>query len=161
MRQIVESSGDIVSLSATIIVSTFAHPRAPEVEPQYGESPRVKRLRNSKYNLVMKRAAEEWMGMADERHATRIITRDSPKERFEAPGGSIDEESAMKDVAHAREYGSVTKDGPVRKSAVQPSAAPSRIANYRIIDLAPEIWEITRMICFDINHIQRVICPGI
>ena len=58
MRQIVESSGDIVSLSATIIVSTFAHPRAPEVEPQYRKSVCVKRLRYSKYNLVMKRAAE-------------------------------------------------------------------------------------------------------
>ena len=105
-------------------MNTLARPRAPEVEPQYGESARVKRLRNSKYNLVVKRAAEEWMGMADERNATGIVTRNSPQERFEAPGGSIDEESAMKDVAHARENGSVTKVGPVRKRAAQPSAEP-------------------------------------
>jgi hypothetical protein len=70
----------------------------------------------------MKRAAEEWMGMADERNATRIITRNSPQERFEAPGGSIDDESAMKDVAHARETGSVTKVGPVRKRGIEPAA---------------------------------------
>ena len=122
MRQIVESSGDIVSFSAAIIVNTFAHPCAPEVEPQYGKSARVKRLRNSKDNFVVKRAAEEWMGVADERNATRIITRNSPQERFEAPGGSIDEESAMKDFAHSRENGSVTKVGPGRKRAVQPWA---------------------------------------
>jgi hypothetical protein len=103
-------------------VNTLARPCAPEVEPQYGKSVRVKRLRNSKDNFVVKRAAEEWMGMADERNVTRIITRDRPQERFEAPGGSIDEESAMKDVAHARENGSVTKVGPVRKRAVQRSA---------------------------------------
>jgi hypothetical protein len=77
------------------------------------------------------------MWMADECNATRIMTRNGPKERLEAPGGSIDEESAMKDVAHARENGSVTKVGPFRKRAVQQSAE-CKLPDYRS---CPEIWK--------------------
>jgi hypothetical protein len=110
----IESSANVIDFAVATVVLALAEPGAAKVEAKNGKSEAVQGFHGMEDDFVVERAAEERMGMADERGMAGV-GRASVEQGFEASGGAVEKERADGGVlVHSSGY---TKRG--RASVVQ------------------------------------------
>jgi hypothetical protein len=89
----IEGAANVVDLAVAVVVFALTEPSTAKVEAEDGKSKMVQRFHGVEYDLVVQRAAEKGMGMADERGVGGV--RGARVEQgFEASGGTGEKKRA-------------------------------------------------------------------
>lgn len=87
----IERAANIFDFADASIMLAVAKSRATEVEPQHGKPKTVQRLHRVKHDLIVKRAAKQWMRMANHRRMRRIL-RAGIEQRLQFASRAFEEE---------------------------------------------------------------------
>lgn len=84
----IECGADIVHLPTRMVVVALAQPGAAKVEAQHWKTKAVQRLHGVKDDLVMEGAAEQGVGMANQRRVRGLVGA-SVEQGFEPPARTV------------------------------------------------------------------------